>query len=47
VGLRLAIVERITRTHDGTLVLAARPGGELRVEVRLPAAVREGAVRPA
>jgi two-component system sensor histidine kinase VanS len=38
VGLGLAIVERITDAHDGTLALAPRPGGGLRVSVRLPAA---------
>ena len=38
VGLGLAIVKRITEAHDGTLTLAARGGGGLRVAVRLPAA---------
>lgn len=38
VGLGLAIVDSITRAHDGILTLAARPGGGLRVEVHLPAA---------
>jgi two-component system sensor histidine kinase VanS len=38
VGLGLAIVESIARAHDGTLALAPRPGGGLRVTVRLPAA---------
>ena len=38
VGLGLAIVQRITLAHGGTLALAARPGGGLRVDVRLPAA---------
>lgn len=38
VGLGLAIAERIADAHDGTLTLAARPGGGLRVSVRLPAA---------
>ncbi|MGW4929846.1 sensor histidine kinase [Agromyces sp. NPDC004153] len=38
VGLGLAIVASITRAHDGTLAIAARPGGGLRVTVRLPAA---------
>jgi two-component system sensor histidine kinase VanS len=38
VGLGLAIVQSITRAHDGTLSLAARPAGGLRVTVRLPAA---------
>jgi two-component system sensor histidine kinase VanS len=36
-GLGLAIVERITRAHDGTLTLTPRPGGGLRVTVDLPA----------
>jgi two-component system sensor histidine kinase VanS len=38
VGLGLAIVKSITRAHDGTLDLAARTDGGLRVTVRLPAA---------
>jgi len=38
VGLGLAIVERITRAHDGTLELTPRDGGGLRVVVRLPVA---------
>ncbi|WP_051796789.1 HAMP domain-containing sensor histidine kinase [Streptomyces sp. NRRL S-87] len=38
VGLGLAIVETITRAHDGTLLLAPRPGGGIRVTVELPAA---------
>ena len=38
VGLGLAIVNSIARAHDGTLTLGARPGGGLRVRVRLPAA---------
>jgi two-component system sensor histidine kinase VanS len=36
VGLGLAIVESITRAHDGTLTLAARAAGGLRVTVQLP-----------
>ncbi len=40
VGLGLAIVERIVRSHDGQLALEPRPGGGLRVTVRLPAALR-------
>ncbi|SDD82596.1 two-component system, OmpR family, sensor histidine kinase VanS [Glycomyces harbinensis] len=36
VGLGLAIVKSIVGAHDGTLALAARPEGGLRVEVRLP-----------
>ncbi|MFD4721518.1 sensor histidine kinase [Streptomyces sp. NPDC058423] len=36
VGLGLAIVASIVRAHDGALDLAARPGGGLRVTVRLP-----------
>ena len=38
VGLGLAIVDSIARAHDGSLTLTARPGGGLRVTVRLPAA---------
>jgi two-component system sensor histidine kinase VanS len=38
VGLGLAIVKSIADAHDGTLTLAPRPGGGLRVAVRLPAA---------
>jgi two-component system sensor histidine kinase VanS len=38
VGLGLAIVQSITQAHDGTLTLAPRPDGGLRVMVRLPAA---------
>jgi two-component system sensor histidine kinase VanS len=38
VGLGLAIVKSITQAHDGTLTLAARPDGGLRVTVQLPAA---------
>ncbi|MET4159483.1 HAMP domain-containing sensor histidine kinase [Agromyces sp. PvR057] len=37
VGLGLAIVKRIAQAHDGTLTIEARPGGGLRVTVRLPA----------
>ncbi len=37
-GLGLAIVQSITDAHDGTLRLAPRPGGGLRVTVQLPAA---------
>ena len=36
IGLGLAIVAAITRTHGGTVDVAARPTGGLRVEVRLP-----------
>jgi two-component system sensor histidine kinase VanS len=35
-GLGLAIVKRITEAHDGTLTLAPRPAGGLRVTVQLP-----------
>ncbi|MGE4426460.1 MAG: sensor histidine kinase [Solirubrobacteraceae bacterium] len=38
VGLGLAIVQRITDAHDGTLTLAPRDAGGLCVTVRLPAA---------
>lgn len=38
VGLGLAIVQSITRAHDGTLTLTPRPSGGLRVTVELPAA---------
>jgi two-component system sensor histidine kinase VanS len=38
VGLGLAIVKSIVEAHEGTLTLTVRPGGGLRVEVRLPAA---------
>jgi two-component system sensor histidine kinase VanS len=38
VGLGLAIVKSIAAAHDGRLTLTPRPGGGLRVEVRLPAA---------
>ena len=38
VGLGLAIVKSIADAHDGGLTLTPRPGGGLRVEVRLPAA---------
>jgi two-component system sensor histidine kinase VanS len=38
VGLGLAIVNSITQAHDGTLRLAPRADGGLRVTVRLPAA---------
>jgi two-component system sensor histidine kinase VanS len=36
VGLGLAIVKSIVTAHDGTLELAPREGGGLRVTVRLP-----------
>jgi two-component system, OmpR family, sensor histidine kinase VanS len=38
VGLGLAIVNRITQAHDGTLTLTPRAAGGLRVTVQLPAA---------
>jgi two-component system sensor histidine kinase VanS len=37
VGLGLAIVNSITKAHDGTLTLAPRAAGGLRVTVQLPA----------
>ena len=36
VGLGLAIVESITKAHDGTLTLKPRPAGGLHVTVQLP-----------
>jgi len=39
VGLGLAIVRSITEAHDGTLTVAARDAGGLRVTVQLPAAL--------
>ncbi|MEV8319318.1 HAMP domain-containing sensor histidine kinase [Streptomyces sp. NPDC059900] len=36
VGLGLAIVKTITRAHHGTLTLAPRPAGGLRITVELP-----------
>ncbi len=38
IGLGLAIVQSITQAHDGTLTLAPRAAGGLRVTVRIPAA---------
>jgi two-component system sensor histidine kinase VanS len=38
VGLGLAIVKSIAQAHDGTLTLAPRAAGGLRVTVQLPAA---------
>lgn len=38
VGLGLAVVSSIVRAHDGSLELASRESGGLRVRVRLPAA---------
>jgi two-component system, OmpR family, sensor histidine kinase VanS len=43
VGLGLAIVKSITQAHDGTLTLAPRSAGGLRVTVQLPAAPGAGA----
>jgi two-component system sensor histidine kinase VanS len=37
VGLGLAIVKSIAKAHDGTLTLAPRADGGLRVTVQLPA----------
>ena len=37
VGLGLAIVQRITQAHGGTLILTSRPAGGLHVTVHLPA----------
>ena len=38
VGLGLAIVKSITQAHDGTLTVAPRSAGGLRITVELPAA---------
>ncbi|MET9594339.1 HAMP domain-containing sensor histidine kinase [Streptomyces sp. NPDC006516] len=38
IGLGLAIVERVTQAHDGTLTLTPRSEGGLRITVELPAA---------
>jgi two-component system sensor histidine kinase VanS len=46
VGLGLAIVKRITQAHDGTLTLAPRTGGGLRVTVALPVAPTRVGVGP-
>jgi len=45
VGLGLAIVKRITQAHDGTLTLAPRAAGGLRVTVELPAGDGQDSVR--
>src|SRR4051812_20361020 len=42
VGLGLAIVKSITQAHDGTLTLAPRSAGGLRVTVQVPAAPPTG-----
>ena len=42
-GLGLAIVRSIVQAHDGTLAVAPRPAGGLRITVRLPAAIVPGA----
>ena len=42
VGLGLAIVKSITQAHDGTLALAPRAAGGLRVTVQLPAPPHTG-----
>lgn len=47
VGLGLAIVASIVEAHDGTLTLAPRPDGGLRVTAYLPAAVCHPAGVPA
>src|SRR4051812_5474571 len=45
VGLGLAIVESITRAHEGILTLTPRAAGGLRVTVQLPAAPSESGRR--
>ncbi|GAB3296417.1 sensor histidine kinase [Pseudoclavibacter terrae] len=42
VGLGLAIVKSVVKAHGGSMQLAARDGGGLRVTVRLPLAVDAG-----
>ncbi|NUS12352.1 MAG: HAMP domain-containing histidine kinase [Streptomyces sp.] len=44
VGLGLAIVRSVVRAHEGTLDLAPRPAGGLRVTVALPSAPRGAAL---
>ncbi|HKU56913.1 MAG TPA: HAMP domain-containing sensor histidine kinase [Gaiellaceae bacterium] len=46
VGLGLAIAKSITHAHEGTLTLAPRPDGGLRVRVELPAAPSGSPVPP-
>ncbi|WP_026875528.1 sensor histidine kinase [Jiangella gansuensis] len=46
VGLGLAIVKSIARAHDGTLTIVPRPGGGLRVTVRLTSARVRGDAAP-
>jgi two-component system sensor histidine kinase VanS len=46
VGLGLAIVDSITRAHDGTLTLTPRDGGGLHVTVRLPTASTPRPIAP-
>ena len=46
VGLGLAIVKSIAQAHDGTLTLAPRAAGGLRVSVQLPAAPPRTALVP-
>jgi signal transduction histidine kinase len=41
-GVGLSIVRAVASAHDGSVRLAARHEGGLRVEVRLPAAVKDG-----
>lgn len=43
VGLGLAIVDTITRAHDGTLTLTPRTTGGLHITVELPAATPQSA----
>jgi two-component system sensor histidine kinase VanS len=39
-GLGLALVHRIARVHDGSLIIAPRDGGGLVITVELPAVTR-------
>ena len=46
VGLGLAIVKSIAQAHDGTLTIAPRPEGGLRVVAQFPALAPVEAKRP-
>ncbi|MFJ3822009.1 sensor histidine kinase [Streptomyces nodosus] len=46
VGLGLAIADTITQAHDGTLTLAPRPAGGIRITVELPTGPRRPGLPP-